>query len=105
MGRKTMRRFAVAIAAAFALALAAPITAYAQAQGVAAKGLTITLAEVTLLLFTVTNSARILAYVPQIWKAMRTDRNGAQGISCMSWALFLVSNLATVAYAIVNLGD
>jgi hypothetical protein len=54
--------------------------------------------------FTLVNSLRILAYVPQIIKAAR-DENGASAISCMTWGLFLLSHLTTIAYAAVCLGD
>ncbi len=54
--------------------------------------------------FTLVNSLRILAYVPQMLTAAK-DVNGASGISYATWALFLVSHLTTIAYAIVCLGD
>ena len=63
-----------------------------------------TLADITLLTFTVCNSLRVLAYVPQIWKAA-TDKDGAKAISFSTWSLFLVSHLTTALYAIVNRND
>jgi uncharacterized protein with PQ loop repeat len=63
-----------------------------------------TLQEITLALFVMCNSIRIVAYVPQILKAA-TDKNGASAISLMTWLLFLVANLSTVAYALVNRAD
>ena len=63
-----------------------------------------TLADITLLAFTTCNSLRVLAYVPQIWKAS-TDKDGAKAISFSTWSLFFVSHLTTAAYAIVNRGD
>jgi hypothetical protein len=63
-----------------------------------------TLADLTLVVFTVCNSARVLAYVPQIWKTT-TDDQGAKAISSATWALFLVSHISTAAYAVVNRGD
>jgi hypothetical protein len=63
-----------------------------------------TLADITLLAFTACNSLRVLAYVPQIWKAS-TDQDGAKAISFSTWSLFLVSHLTTASYAIVNKGD
>jgi hypothetical protein len=63
-----------------------------------------TLADLTLLAFTTSNSIRVVAYAPQIWQAA-TDRNGAYAISCTTWGLFLASHLATVAYALVNRAD
>jgi hypothetical protein len=60
--------------------------------------------ELTLAAFTACNSMRILAYIPQIHRAA-TDNAGAIAISCTTWLLFLVANLSTVAYAIVNQAD
>ena len=59
---------------------------------------------VILSLFTLINSLRILAYIPQILKAAK-DKNGASAISYMTWGLFLISHLTTIAYALVILGD
>ena len=67
-------------------------------------GKPMTLADITLLAFTACNSLRVLAYVPQIWKAS-TDKDGAKAISFSTWSLFLVSHLTTASYAIVNKGD
>lgn len=55
-------------------------------------------------IFTFMNSVRILAYVPQMLAAAK-DTNGASGISYSTWALFLVSHLTTITYAVVCLGD
>jgi hypothetical protein len=63
-----------------------------------------TLADVTLAVFTLFNSLRFLAYVPQIAKAIR-DQSGAEAISFGTWALFLASHLSAMAYAIENQGD
>ena len=63
-----------------------------------------TIADITLAAFTLCNSARVVAYVPQITKAA-TDEGGAQAISFTTWALFLVSNASAVAYALVNKED
>jgi hypothetical protein len=63
-----------------------------------------TVADVTLAVFTLSNSVRVLAYVPQITKAA-TDQGGAKAISFGTWGLFLVSNISAVAYALVNKGD
>lgn len=54
--------------------------------------------------FTVVNSLRILAYVPQMLSAAKCG-NGASGISFTTWFMFLASHLTTVVYAIVCLGD
>src|SRR5882724_10195513 len=63
-----------------------------------------TVADITLAVFSFFNTLRFLAYVPQIAKAMR-DQNGAQAISFGTWGLFLVSHLSAMAYAIENQGD
>ncbi len=55
-------------------------------------------------IFTLVNSVRILAYVPQMLTAAR-DTNGASGISYATWILFMVSHLTTITYAIVCLHD
>jgi uncharacterized protein with PQ loop repeat len=60
--------------------------------------------EIALVLFTVCNSFRIVAYLPQIHKAA-TDRNGASSVSCTTWTMFLVAHLSTAAYALVNRSD
>jgi hypothetical protein len=62
------------------------------------------LENITLGAFAICNSMRILAYFPQI-RAAATDNNGASAISCTTWMLFLVANLSTVAYALVNRSD
>jgi hypothetical protein len=63
-----------------------------------------TLADGTLAVFTIVNSVRFLAYVPQVAKALK-DQSGAEAISFATWALFLGSHLSAMAYAIVNQGD
>lgn len=54
--------------------------------------------------FTLINSLRILAYIPQMLTAAK-DTNGASGISYATWILFLVSHLTTISYAVVCVGD
>lgn len=54
--------------------------------------------------FSLVNSIRVFAYLPQILKASR-DENGATAISFMTWGLFLISHITTVAYALVVLAD
>ena len=61
-------------------------------------------AEITLIVFTLCNSLRMLAYLPQITRAAR-DRSGAEAISFITWGLFLFSNSSAVAYALVNTQD
>ncbi len=63
-----------------------------------------TLEEMTLTLFAACNGARIIAYLPQLLKAA-TDKNGAASISLMTWLLFMIANLSTVAYALINQSD
>jgi PQ loop repeat len=62
------------------------------------------LEEIALTLFAACNSFRVVAYVPQILKAAN-DRNGASSISFMTWFLFLLAHLSTVAYALINRSD
>jgi hypothetical protein len=64
----------------------------------------VTLAEFTLTAFTLCNTFRVLAYVPQIARTA-TDRNGAEAVSLATWSLFLLSNISAVAYALVNQQD
>jgi hypothetical protein len=63
-----------------------------------------TIADITLTAFTLCNSLRVVAYVPQIAKAAR-DRSGAEAISLGTWGLFLVSHTSALAYALVNQKD
>ena len=63
-----------------------------------------TIADITLAAFTLCNSLRVVAYVPQIAKAAR-DRSGAEAISFGTWGLFLVSHASAAAYAFVNKED
>jgi hypothetical protein len=63
-----------------------------------------TAADITLAAFTICNSVRVVAYVPQITKAA-TDQGGAQAVSFMTWGLFLVSNATAMAYSLVNKED
>jgi hypothetical protein len=62
------------------------------------------LEEITLALFAACNSIRVVAYVPQIFKAA-TDKNGASSISFTTWFLFLLAHLSTVTYALINRSD
>jgi hypothetical protein len=63
-----------------------------------------TLADLALAAFALCNSARVLAYVPQIIRAAR-DCNGASAISLTTWSLFAASNVSTSVYALVQLDD
>src|SRR5262249_59243217 len=62
------------------------------------------IADITLAAFTLCNSLRVVAYLPQIARAAR-DRSGAEAISFGTWALFLVSHASAMAYALVNKED
>jgi hypothetical protein len=64
----------------------------------------VTIADVTLAAFTLCNSLRVLAYLPQIARAAR-DQGGAEAISFGTWGLFLVSHASAMAYALVNNED
>jgi hypothetical protein len=67
-----------------------------------ARGMTI--ADITLTAFTLCNSLRVVAYFPQIARAVR-DTSGAEAISFGTWGLFLVSHTSATAYAVVNQAD
>ena len=64
----------------------------------------ITPADAALGLFTLCNTARVFAYLPQMIKIGR-DTQGATAISYTTWALFGVSHLSTVAYAVFVVDD
>ena len=63
-----------------------------------------TLSSFTFALFAAFSSIRIFSYVPQIRK-VAADLHGATAISYSTWALWAAANVATAAYALVNLGD
>jgi hypothetical protein len=63
-----------------------------------------TVADGTLVVFTLFNGLRFLAYVPQIAKSLR-DQSGAEAMSFGTWWLFLLSHASAMAYAIENQGD
>ena len=60
--------------------------------------------EVIVIAFAVTNSLRVVAYLPQIVRLIR-DQSGAAAVSTCTWMLFLVSHVATAAYAGVVLEE
>jgi hypothetical protein len=62
------------------------------------------LEHITLTLFTACNGIRLFAYIPQIHKAA-TDANGVSAISRTTWSLFLIANVSTVLYALINRSD
>jgi uncharacterized protein with PQ loop repeat len=65
---------------------------------------TMALEDLTMALFTACNVIRVVAYVPQIYRAA-TDKNGASAISYTTWTLFLIAHASTVVYALVNRAD
>lgn len=64
----------------------------------------VTPADVALAVFTICNTLRVFAYLPQIVKIGR-DRQGAAAISYTTWMLFGASHLSTVAYAVLVVDD
>ncbi len=64
----------------------------------------VTPADVALGAFTLCNTVRVFAYLPQIVKISR-DTQGAAAISYTTWCLFGVSNLSTVSYAVLVVDD
>jgi uncharacterized protein with PQ loop repeat len=61
-------------------------------------------AACALLAFTSLNIARVAAYAPQIVRIYR-DKNGASAVSIVTWTLFALTHLATIAYALLTAGD
>lgn len=62
------------------------------------------LEDITLAAFTLCNSLRVVAYLPQIARAA-VDRSGAEAISFGTWGMFLISHASATAYALVNKAD
>lgn len=54
--------------------------------------------------FLVTNTARVLAYLPQI-VAIARDEGRAKAVSGSTWSLFFVANLSSTLYAGLLSGD
>jgi hypothetical protein len=63
-----------------------------------------TLADYSLSAFAILNSARLIAYFPQVIR-IYFDANGARAVSIATWLLFSAANLATVSYALVVAQD
>jgi hypothetical protein len=63
-----------------------------------------TIEDISMAAFTLCNSFRVVAYLPQIAKAAK-DRSGAEAISFGTWGLFLVAHVSAMTYAIVNQKD
>lgn len=62
------------------------------------------LPDITLLLFNIFGVLRFGSYIPQISRVM-TANDGAKAISYSTWLMWIGSNVATAAYALVNLSD
>lgn len=63
-----------------------------------------TAADLTILLFALSNALRVLAFVPQIVRIVR-DEGGAAAVSYTAWILFGLSNLTTAVYAVLIVED
>ena len=63
-----------------------------------------TLAECSFGAFAILNTARLIAYFPQIIR-IHGDANGAKAVSIATWLLFAAANLATVSYALTAAND
>jgi hypothetical protein len=64
----------------------------------------VNIANITLLLFTLFSSLRVVSYLPQIHRVVQ-DGNGASAISYSTWSLWTCANIATALYAAINLRD
>ena len=64
-----------------------------------------TVADITLTVFTLFNSLRFLAYIPQISSRRSTMRAARKPFLFGTWGLFLASHASAMAYAIENQGD
>jgi len=62
------------------------------------------ISHITLLVFVVFSSLRIISYFPQIYR-VATDDNGASAIAYSTWSLWVGANVSTALYASVNLQD
>lgn len=62
------------------------------------------LADFSMTAFALLNGGRIIAYVPQIMCVYR-NRNGAEAVSLLTWAMFTAANLATVSYSLTVSSD
>ena len=63
-----------------------------------------TLAEITLALFSLCNFLRVGSYLPQILR-VANDNEGAKAISYWTWSMWIAANGSTAAYALVNVAD
>ena len=55
-------------------------------------------------LFVTVNAARTLAYVPQIWSVLKS-RDGARGVSTVTWGYFALSHLTGALYSFDSAHD
>ena len=55
------------------------------------------LQDVTLYLFTVFNTLRLVSYIPQMI-AVGRDRSGAASISCLAWLIWTAANASAAAH-------
>jgi len=60
--------------------------------------------DAVIVAFSMVNTFRVIAYVPQILRILR-DGTGAHAVAISTWMLFLISHLTTVAYAVVVAED
>jgi hypothetical protein len=63
-----------------------------------------TLADYSMTAFALLNGGRPIAYMPQIMCVYR-DRNGAEAVPLLTWAMFTAANLATVSYSLTVSND
>lgn len=63
-----------------------------------------TLAEVSLMIFSAFTGLRVFSYLPQIYRVAR-DTEGAAAISYTTWAIWAGGNISTTVYAAINLSD
>lgn len=60
--------------------------------------------DAIIVVFSVCNSLRLFAYLPQLVVILR-DNNGASGVSLTTWTLFTIANGSTTAYAFAVVVD
>jgi hypothetical protein len=64
----------------------------------------VSLVHSSLTIFVILNGARVIAYWPQIARVYR-DPGCATAVSLWTWIVFTGANIATVIYALAELGD
>lgn len=67
-------------------------------------GAIMTISDYSIAAFALLNSARVIAYAPQI-RCLARDHSNAASVSLLTWSLFALANAATVAYALVVIDD